>query len=111
MNLPPPPPSQLPADLGLKPNPDLRRKRYIEAPEESEMTPSKGSKQPRQSQDQRGRRSTSIDSREEPPVAQVCRLTRTWSPKLKVDDVPIVYDAFLRHYREGHASHVAEALE
>ena len=44
-------------------------------------------------------------------MAQVCRLTRTWSPKLKVDGVPIVYDAFLRHYRERHASHVAEALE
>ena len=65
----PPPPPQLPADLGLKPNPDLRRKRHIEAPKEGEMAPSKGSKQPRQSQDQRGRRSTSVDSREEPPVA------------------------------------------
>ena len=43
----PPPPPQLLADLGLKPNPDLRRKRYIEAPEEGEMAPSKGSKQPR----------------------------------------------------------------
>ena len=30
----PPPPPQLPADLGLKPNPDLRRKRYTEAPED-----------------------------------------------------------------------------
>ena len=58
----PPPPPQLPADLGLKPNPDLRRKKYIEASKEGEMTFSKGSKQPRQSQDQRGRRSTSVDS-------------------------------------------------
>ena len=40
----PPPPPQLPADLGLKPNPDLRRKRYIEAPEEGEMAPSKGNR-------------------------------------------------------------------
>ena len=70
VNPPPPPlPPQLSADLELKPNPDLRRKRHIEAPEEGEMAPSKGSKQPRQSQDQRGRRSTSVDSREEPPVA------------------------------------------
>ena len=68
-----PPPPQLPADLGLKPSPDLRRKRYIEALEECEMAPSKGSKQPRQSQDQRGRRSTSVDSREEPHVAPVRR--------------------------------------
>ena len=62
VNPPPPPPLQLPADLGLKPNPDLRRKRHIMAPKEGEMTPSKGSKQPRQSQDQRSRRSNSVDS-------------------------------------------------
>ena len=75
------------------------------------MAPSKGSKQPRQSQDQRGRRSTSVDSREEPLVAQVRRPTRTWSPKLEVDGVPIAYDASLRHYRGGHADYVAEALK
>ena len=67
-NPPPPPPPQLPANLGLKPNPDLRRKRHIEAPEEGEMAHSKGSKQPRQSQDQRSTRSNSVDSRGEPPV-------------------------------------------
>ena len=111
INPPPPPPPQLPADLGLKPNPDLRRKRYIEAPEEGEMAHSKGSKQPRQSQDQRGRRSKSVDGREKPPVAQVRRPTRTWSPKLEVDSVPIAYDASLRHYCGGHAGHVAEALK
>ena len=44
VNLPPPPPPQLPTDLGLKPNPDLRRKRYIKALEEGEMAHSKGSK-------------------------------------------------------------------
>ena len=56
INPPPPPPPQLPADLGLKPNPDLRRKKHPEATEEGELGPSKGSKQPRQSQDQRNRR-------------------------------------------------------
>ena len=106
-----PPPPQLPTDLGLKPNPNLRRKRHTKVTEEGEMGPSKGSKQPRQSQDQRSRRSNSVDSREEPPVAQVCRPTRTWSPKLEVDGVPIAYDASLRHYHGGHAGHVAEALE
>ena len=64
-----PPPPQLPADLGLKPNPDLRRKRHTEAPKEGEMGPSKGSKQPRQSQDQWSKRSGLIDSREELLVA------------------------------------------
>ena len=72
-----PPPPQLPTDLGLKPNPDLRRKRYIEAHEEGEVGLSKGSKQQRQSQDPRSRRSGSVDSREELPVVQVRRLTRT----------------------------------
>ena len=41
----PPPPPQLPADLRLKPNPDLRKKRYVEAPKEGEIGPSKGKKQ------------------------------------------------------------------
>ena len=85
----PPPPPQLPADLELKPNPYLRRKRYTEAPEEGEIGPSKGSKQQRQSQDQRSRRFGSVDSREELLMAQVRRLTRTWSPKLEVDSAPI----------------------
>ena len=111
VNPPPPPPPQLSTDLGLKPNPDLRRKRHPEVTEEGGIGPSKGSKQPTQSQNQRSRRSNSVDSREEPPVAQVRRPTRTWSPKLKVDGVPIAYDASLRHYRGGHAGLVAEALE
>ena len=108
---PPPPLPQLLADLGLKPNPDLKRKRHTTVTEEGEIGHSKGSKQPRQSQDQRNRRSNSVDSREEPPVAQVHRPTRIWSPKLEVDDVPIAYDASLSHYRGGHTGLVVEALE
>ena len=111
VNLPPPLPSQIPADLGLKPNPDLRKKRQIETTEEGELGPSKGSKQLRQSQEHRNRKSNSVDSREEPPVAQVRRPTRTWSLVLEVDGMPIAYDATLRHYRGGHAGLVAEALE
>ena len=108
---PPPSPPQLPVDLGLKANPDLRRKRHIEAPKEGEMALSKGSKQPRQSQDQKSRRSNSVNSREEPHMAQVRCLTRIWLPKLEVNGVPIAYDASLRHYHGGHAGHVVEALE
>ena len=44
---PPPPPPQVPADLGLKPNPDLRRKRPVDSAEEGELGPSKGNKQAR----------------------------------------------------------------
>ena len=40
----PPPPHQLPVDLRLKSNLDLRKKRQPEATEEGEMGPSKGSK-------------------------------------------------------------------
>ena len=52
-----------------------------------------------------------MDSREEPLVAQVRRPTRTWSPVLEVDGMPIAYDATLRNYRGGHAGLVAKALE
>ena len=105
------PPPQIPANLGLKPNPDLRKKTHIETVEEGELGPSKGSKQPRQSQDHRNRRSNSMENREEPPVAQVRRPTRTWSPVLEVDGMPMAYDATFKHYRGGHAGLVAEALE
>ena len=52
-----------------------------------------------------------MDNQEEPPMAQVRRPTRTWSPVLEVDGMPIAYDATLRHYRGGHAGLVVEALE
>ena len=44
---PPPPPPQIPADLGLKPNPDLRRKRLVDTVEVGELGPSKGNKKAR----------------------------------------------------------------
>ena len=107
----PPPPPQIPADLGLKPNPDLRKKRPMDTVKEGELGPSKRNKQARQTQDHRSRRSSSVDNREEALVAQVRRPARTWSPVLEVDGMPIAFDATLRHYRGGHASLVPEALE
>ena len=108
---PPPLPPQVPTDLGLKPNPDLRRKRPVEPAEEGELGPSKGTKQARQTQEHRGRRSHSVDSREEPLVAQVRRSPRTWSPVLEVNSAPIAMDATLRHFRGGYAGLMAEALQ
>ena len=108
---PPPPPPQLLADLGLKPNSELRRKRHQEVPKEGEISPPKGNKQQRQSQDQRSRRSNSVDSREDLPVAQVRHPSRIWSPKLEVDGVPIMWDSSIRHYHGGHVGHVVEALK
>ena len=108
---PPPPPPQLPANLGLKPNPELRRKRQQEALEKGEIGPPKGNKQQRKSQDQRSRRSNSVESREDPPMAQVCHTQRTWSPKLEVDGFPIAWDAFIKNYQGGQAGYIAEALK
>ena len=68
---PPPPPPQLPADLGLKPNPKLRRKRKHEVPNEGEIGPSKGNKQQKVAQDQRSKRSSSVKSREGPFVVDM----------------------------------------
>ena len=83
-----PPPLQLPANLGLKPNPELRRKRQHEAHEEGEIGPLKGNKQHRVSQDQRSKRSNSVESQEDPFEAHVHRTPRIWSPKLELDGVP-----------------------
>ena len=52
-----------------------------------------------------------MDNQEDALVAQVRRPTRTWSPVLEVDGMPIAFDATLRHYRGGHAGLLAEALE
>ena len=41
---PPSPPPQLPTNLGLNPNPELRRKRHPKALKEGEVGPLKGSK-------------------------------------------------------------------
>ena len=108
---PPPPPPQIPADLGLKPNPDQRKKRPMDTVEEGELGPSKGNKQAKQTQDHRSRRSNSVDNREDALVAQVRRPARTWSLVLEVDGMPIAFNATLRHYRGGHAGLLAKALE
>ena len=47
-----PPPPQLPADLGLKPVSELKRKRQHEIPNEGKIGPSKGNKQQKVTQDQ-----------------------------------------------------------
>ena len=101
----------MPADLELKPNPDLRRKRPVESVEEGELGPSKGTKQARQTQEHRDRSSHSVDSRDEQLVAQVRRSPRTWLPVLEVDGAPIAMDASLRHFRGGHAGRMAESLQ
>ena len=82
----------------------------MEPIEEGELGPSKGTKQARPTQEPRGRRAHSVESREEQPVAQIHRSPRNWSPVLEVDGAPIGMDASLRHFRGGHAGRMADAL-
>ena len=50
------PPPQIPTDLGLKPNPNLKKKRPVKTLEESEVGPQKGTKQQKVAPDARDRR-------------------------------------------------------
>ena len=105
------PTPQLPVDLGLKPNPELRRKRQHEVPDEGEIGLSMGNKQQRIAQDQRSKRSSSVESREDPLTAHVRRTPRIWSSKLELDGVPIAWDTSIRNYQGGQIGHIAKALE
>ena len=61
----PPPPSQLPADLGLKVNPDLRKKRQAGDLEEGEVGPQKGAKQQKKAREPKDKRTKPIESWDE----------------------------------------------
>ena len=98
---PPPPLPQLPTDLGLKPVPEPRRKRQHEVTDEGEIGPSKGNKQQKVAQDQRSKRSSSVESRKGSLEADVRRTPRIWSPKLELDGVPIAWDTSVRNYHGG----------
>ena len=58
----PPPPPQIPIDLGLKPNLDLKKKRPVETLEKGDVGPQKGTKQQKVVPDTRDRRSQFVDS-------------------------------------------------
>ena len=65
-----PPPPQLPADLGLKVNPDLRKKRQAEDLEEGEVGPQKGAKQQKKTKEPKDKRTKSVESRDEAELCQ-----------------------------------------
>ena len=64
----PPPPLQLPTDLGLKVNPNLKKRRPIEDLEEGEVAQQKGAKQQKKTKDPEDRRSQFVDSQGEVEV-------------------------------------------
>ena len=86
----PPVAPQLLSDPDLKVNSDLKKKRPVETLEEGEVGPRPG-KQPKTTWEQRDKRASSIESREDGDRAEVRVNPRTWSPKLEVDGVAIPY--------------------
>ncbi|XP_065632211.1 uncharacterized protein LOC112009726 [Quercus suber] len=110
VNLPPPLPPPQVSDPALKPIPDLKKKRPIE-PEEREVVVPPKAKQQKVGKDHRNKRASSVENREEPPVADVRRGQRTWSPRLELDGVPFSWETSIRNYDGGRAGLIAEALE
>ena len=88
----PPVAPQLPSDLGLKVNPDLKKKRPVDTLEEGEVVPCPV-KQQKTTRGQKNKRASSVESREKENRAEMCVNPRTWSPKLEVDGVTIPYTA------------------
>ena len=88
----PPTVSQIPSDLGLKVNPDLKKKRPVDTPEEGEVV-AQPTKQQKTTRVLRSRRGDSAESRDEENRAEVRATPRTWSPKLELDGVAIPYNA------------------
>ena len=60
----PPTAPQIPTDLGLKANPNLKKKRPVESLEEGEVGPRQGGKQQKTTQEHRDKRAPSVESRE-----------------------------------------------
>nr|XP_023914197.1 nucleolar and coiled-body phosphoprotein 1-like [Quercus suber] len=97
VNLPPPPPPPQVSNSALKPIPDLKKKRPIE-PEEREVVVPPKAKQQKVGKNHRSKRVSSVESREEPPVADVRQGQCTRSPKLELDGVPFSWETSVRNY-------------
>ena len=109
-NLPPTPP-QVPADLGLKVNPDLKKKRPVESLEEGKVGPRHGTKHQKVTREPRDKKAPSVESRDELEKAEVHVAQRTWSLRLKVDKASIPWNASVREYQKGRAGYIAEAMK
>ena len=101
----------IPADLRLKPIPNLKKKRPIEVPEEGEVGPQKETKQQKVAKDAHDKSSQSVESQEEKNTADV-RITQcTWSLRLEVDGTPIPWNASVQEFQRGRAGYITKALE
>ena len=97
------PPLQILTDLGLKPIPDLKKKRPVEVLKEGEVGPQKGTKQQKMAKDARDKRSQSVDNREEQNRVDMRITQHTWSPRQEVDKTPIPWNASVREFQRGRA--------
>ena len=52
-----------------------------------------------------------MESRDEENHAEMCVPPRTWSPKLELHGVAILYNASIQEYNRGQVGYVADALE
>ena len=75
------------------------------------MGPQKGTKQQKVALKARGRRSQSVESREEQHRANVCMTQRIWSLQLEMDMAPIPWGASIREFQKGRAGYIAETLD
>ena len=98
------------SDPGLKVNPDLKKKRPVDTPEEGEVA-AQPTKQQKTTRAPRSRRGNSSESRDEENLAKVRATPRPWNPKLELDGVAIPFNASVREYNRGRAGYVADALE
>ena len=109
-NLPLAPP-QVPANLGLKVNLDLKKKRPVESLEEGEVGPYHGTKQQKVTREPRDKRAPSVESYDELERVKVRVTQCTWSLRLELDGAPIPYNASVPEYQRGRAGYIAEALK
>ena len=77
-----PPSPQIPIDLDLKANLDLKKKRPVKMLKEGKVGPRKGT----------------MESRQEQHRADVRMPQRIWSPRLEVDGAPISWGASVREF-------------
>ena len=103
-SLPPPPPPV----TGLLPIPNLKKKRKEQKVEEGKVVLQETKKQ--KIALDKGR-ATSVESREDPGVAEVRQQHYTWASRLELDEAAIPWNSSIREFQRGHSSYVAEALE
>ena len=101
------PPSS-PPTTGLLPIPNLKKKRKEQEVEEGEVVFQETKKQ-KMAQDKGW--ATSVESREDLGVAEVCQQHHTWAPRLELDKTAISWNSSIREFQRGNSSYVAEALE